>query len=227
MHWMHCTDCEHIFSRDYFTPEGLALLFGKSNPSQVVGLNLDLERQRWAPTVERVQLQLELPAWAVDDAIWLDIGCGSGGLVVTAAEYGFATIGLDTRSAAVEHLKEMGYSAEVGDLSDLEVSDPVQVISLADVLEHVPYPRLALQRVHAALKPDGLVVISCPNLDCGSWRKSTADGVNPYWAEIEHHHNFSRASLMRLLAEEGFQPLSYHISARYKSCMEVIARRVM
>ncbi len=223
---MHCRGCEHIFSRDYFTPDGLTVLFGKSNPSQVAGLNLDLERTRWAPSVERVQLHLEQPAWAVDQAVWLDIGCGSGGLVVTAAEFGFSAIGLDARPAAVEHLRVLGYTAEVGDLTDLEVSDPVDVVSLADVLEHVPYPRTALQRVHLALQPHGLVMVSCPNLDCGSWRKSNADGTNPYWAEIEHHHNFSPASLMRLLAEERFQPLSYHISTRYKSCMEIIARRI-
>jgi len=226
MHWVHCKQCEHIFSRDFFTPDGLTLLFSKSNPSQIAVLNLDLERTRWAQSIERVQFQLEQPAWAVDNAVWLDIGCGSGGLVITAAEYGFAAIGMDTRSAAVEHLRELGYSAVVGDLTNLEVSDPVQVISLADVLEHVPYPRATLKRVYSALQPRGLVMISCPNLDCGSWRKSNADGVNPYWGEIEHHHNFSRASLMRLIAEEGFQPLSYHISARYKSCMEIIARRV-
>jgi hypothetical protein len=69
-------------------------------------------------------------------------------------------------------------------------------------------------------------MVSCPNLDCGSWRKADAEGNNPYWAELEHHHNFSRASLMRLLAEEGFIPLDYSISTRYKSCMELLARRV-
>jgi hypothetical protein len=31
---------------------------------------------------------------------------------------------------------------------------------------------------------------------------------------------------MRLLAEEGFIPLDYSISTRYKSCMELLARRV-
>ena len=225
IHWMHCTNCEHIFSRNFFTPDGLTLLFSRANPSQIEGINLDLERARWSPSVERIQQQLGQPAWAVDEAVWLDIGCGGGGLVITAAEYGFTAIGLDTRSAAVEHLRELGYSAEVGDLAALDVSDPVQVISLADVLEHVPYPRNALKRVYSALRPQGLVMISCPNLDCGSWRKSNAGGANPYWSEIEHHHNFSRASLMRLLAEEGFQPLSYHVSTRYKSCMEIIARR--
>jgi 2-polyprenyl-3-methyl-5-hydroxy-6-metoxy-1,4-benzoquinol methylase len=224
--WMHCQLCEHVYSRNYFNSQGLALLFSKAHPTQVSGNNLDLERARWAPTVERVQRHLQGPAWLSDSTVWLDIGCGSGGLVTTAAEYGFSAIGVDSREQAVAGLEALGYSAAVGDLMELVVSDPVQVISLADVLEHVPFPRQALQRVHAALAPGGLVMISCPNLDSGSWRKSNAEGLNPYWAELEHHHNFSRASLMRLLAEEGFIPVDYSISTRYKSCMELIARRV-
>jgi FkbM family methyltransferase len=223
--WMHCQQCQHIYSHDYFTREGLALLFSKAHPMQVTGTNLDQERARWAPTVERVQGHLEQAAWLGDSMVWLDIGCGSGGLVITAAEYGFSAIGLDSRAQAVERIEALGYSAVLGDLMELEVTDPVRVISLADVLEHAPFPRQALKHVHSALMPGGLLVVSCPNLDSGSWRKANADGVNPYWSELEHHHNFSRASLMRLLAEEGFIPLDYSISTRYKSCMEVISRR--
>jgi FkbM family methyltransferase len=223
--WMHCQVCQHIYTRNYFTSQGLALLFGKAHPTQVSGNNLDSERARWAPTVERVQHHLKEPAWSGDGMVWLDIGFGSGGLVITAAEYGFIAMGVDSREQAVAGLAALGYGAILGDLMELSVSDPVQVISLADVLEHVPFPRQALQRVHAALAPGGLVMISCPNLDSGSWRKSNAEGLNPYWAELEHHHNFSRASLMHLLSEEGFIPVDYSISTRYKSCMELIARR--
>ena len=223
--WMHCQQCQHIYSRNYFTAQGLALLFSKAHPMQVTGLNLDQERARWAPTVERVQGHLQQQGWMGDSMVWLDVGCGAGGLVITAAEYGFSAIGLDSRVQAVERIEALGYSAVVGDLMELHVTDPVMVISLADVLEHVPFPREALKRVHSALIPGGLVMISCPNLDSGSWRKANAEGVNPYWSELEHHHNFSRASLMRLLAEEGFIPVDYSISTRYKSCMEVIARR--
>ncbi len=223
--WMHCQACEHIYTRNYFTAQGLSLLFSKAHPMQVTGLNLDQERARWAPTVERVQSHLQQQGWMGDSMVWLDVGCGAGGLVITAAEYGFAAIGLDSRTQAVERIEALGYTAAVGDLMELHVTDPVTVISLADVLEHVPFPREALQRVHAALVPGGLVLVSCPNLDSGSWRKANAEGTNPYWSELEHHHNFSRASLMRLLAQEGFIPVDYSISTRYKSCMEVIARR--
>ena len=223
--WMHCQVCQHIYSRNYFTAQGLVLLFSKAHPMQVTGLNLDQERARWAPTVERIQNHLQQQAWMGESMVWLDVGCGAGGLVITAAEYGFSAIGLDSRLQAVERIEALGYSAVVGDLTELQVTDPVSVISLADVLEHVPFPREALKRVHAALIPGGLVMVSCPNLDSGSWRKANADGINPYWSELEHHHNFSRASLMRLLAQEGFIPVDYSISTRYKSCMEVIARR--
>lgn len=223
--WMHCQNCQHIYTRCYFTAQGLTLLFSKAHAMQVTGLNLDQERARWAPTVERVQRHLQQQGWMRERMVWLDVGCGAGGLVITAAEYGFNAIGLDSRIQAVERIEALGYSAVVGNLMALQVTDPVMVMSLADVLEHVPFPRQALQRVHAALLPGGLAMISCPNLDSGSWREANAKGVNPYWSELEHHHNFSRASLMRLLAEEGFVPVDYSISIRYKSCMEVIARR--
>jgi SAM-dependent methyltransferase len=225
MHWMVCKQCGHVFSRDYFTLEGLDLLFSRANPGQLGGPEIDLERFHWAPTVERVQRHLPLAPWLTDGTVWMDIGCGSGGLVITAAEYGFTALGLDTRCQAVERITGMGYLASLGDLSELSVSDPVDVISLADVLEHVPFPREALARVRSALRPEGLLLVSCPNLDCGSWRRSTVDGTNLYWGEIEHLHNFSRTSLMRLLAEEGFVSLEYSVSTRYRSCMEVIARR--
>jgi len=192
---------------------------------QVMGLNLDVERARWAPSVERIQRHLQQQAWMGDSMVWMDVGCGSGGLVITAAEYGFNAIGLDSRPQAVESIEALGYNAVLGDLMELRVTDPVMVVSLADVLEHVPFPREALKRVHAAIIPGGMVMVSCPNLDSGSWGKANAEGINPYWSELEHHHNFSRASLMRLLAEEGFFPVDYSISTRYKCCMEVIARR--
>ncbi len=225
LEWMHCHQCEHIYTRNYFTEQGLTLLFSKAHPLQVTGLNLDQERARWAPTVERIQGHLQQQGWMGDSMVWLDVGCGAGGLVITAAEYGFNAIGLDSRLQAVDRIEALGYSAVVGDLMELQVTDPVMVMSLADVLEHVPFPRQALKRVREALMPGGLIMISCPNLDSGSWRKANAEGINPYWGELEHHHNFSRASLMRLLAEEGFVPINYSISTRYKSCMEVIARR--
>lgn len=223
--WMQCQGCFHVFRKSFFTDEGLKLLFSRSLPHQVAGSEIDVQRALWAEAVNRVNRLLPEAAWSSSTDIWIDVGCGSGALVMTADEFGFKAIGVDTRQSAVNEIVALGYNAVVGNLNDLTVTDPVSVISLADVLEHVPHPRIALKRVFAALKPQGVLFVSCPNYDCAPWRASTRAGVNPYWGEIEHFHNFSRASLMRLLCQEGFAPVDYQISRRYKSCMEILAVR--
>ena len=64
-----------------------------------------------------------------------------------------------------------------------------------------------------------------PNRDCLTWRLFDAQGSNPYWAELEHFHNFSHRGLVALLRATGFTALHYGVSERYRSCMEVIARK--
>ena len=51
-----------------------------------------------------------------------------------------------------------------------------------------------------------------------------AANSNPYWREIEHHHNFSRQRLMALLDECGFDVVDFAIPLRYKAQMELYAR---
>jgi hypothetical protein len=57
------------------------------------------------------------------------------------------------------------------------------------------------------------------------WKAMDRQRANPYWAEIEHYHNFGRSRLYALLREMGFEPLRYGISERYRAGMEVIARK--
>lgn len=65
--------------------------------------------------------------------------------------------------------------------------------------------------------------ISCPNRDSVAWKEMDRNGNNPYWAELEHYHNFSRDSLTALLRRCDFIPVCYNVSLRYKACMEIIA----
>ena len=71
-----------------------------------------------------------------------------------------------------------------------------------------------------------MLLLSMPNMDCLPWRAMDRVKKNPYWAEIEHHHNFTRQRLYALLEEQGFAPRRYGISSRYLACMEIVARKV-
>ena len=71
----------------------------------------------------------------------------SGVLFATASEFGFDALGVDTREDVVTALGALGYTAIKADFLELTISERVDVISMADVLEHMPYPRIALAKV--------------------------------------------------------------------------------
>jgi protein O-GlcNAc transferase len=94
---------------------------------------------------------------------------------------------------------------------------------MADVLEHIPFPKMALAAAHRLLQQDGVLFLSMRNMDSMVWRLLHRNGANPYWGEIEHYHNFSRRRLYALLKNHGFQPAEYSVSERCRVGMEVIA----
>jgi len=126
----------------------------------------------------------------------------------------------DSISAA---LKKLGYEAHCLPIEELDYRDCFNVISMADVLEHMPFPKTGLAAAYGLLRQNGVLFLSMPNMENMVWRLLHANKVNPYWGEIEHYHNFSRKRLYALLQDHGFAPVEYHVSERYRVCMEVIA----
>ena len=219
--WNRCARCRHVFTDGYFEQVHLEKILEKSNPHQTPG-GRALEPQRLAAShiVGRVTGHVGRAAGR-----WLDVGFGSGSLLTTAAEFGYEAKGIDVRAGVVEEIQALGYEADCADLLRFDDPDPFDVISLADVLEHLPFPRPALARVNALLRPRGILFVSTPNMDSAVWRALDREGNNPYWQELEHYHVFTRPSLVRLLRESGFDPLEFAVSERYVSGMEVIARK--
>ncbi len=225
LHWLQCAMCGHIYTDSYYTKAGLQELFRHAHAHQVMdATNADQIRLHWAETVERTLRYLP-ESFLLTEPVWLDVGCGAGGLVAVAAEFGCKSVGLDLRESTVRSLREWGYAANQIDFLQLNDDQLFDIVSFADVLEHMAFPMTALKKAHDLLKPNGLVLVSCPNYDCFSWRAMDKLNANPYWVEMEHHHNFSRAMLTIMLTASGFTPCAYAVSSRYKAGMEVIARR--
>lgn len=219
LHWYTCDRCGHVFRNGYYTDEAAARLFVEQPANLQIGDGLEAYRLITARMVARVLA-------VRNSGTWLDVGFGAGHLLFTAAEFGFRAVGCDLRRAGVDAVRALGIEAYCCDIVDLAADSPVSVVSMADVLEHIPYPKTALTAAHRLLEPGGALLVSMPNFDTTIWRILDMAGTNPYWAEIEHYHNFSRRRLYELLAETGFEVLSYGVSERYRTCMEVLARKV-
>jgi predicted O-linked N-acetylglucosamine transferase (SPINDLY family)/SAM-dependent methyltransferase len=224
--WLKCSDCYHVFTKYYWTPEGLSKIFYNVDERQIAGGNIDQKRQTWKPVIQNVLTVLGgysiLPT-TPPYLTWLDIGCGDGSLVMIAAEFGFNATGLDARAQTVKALNDIGYQAIQGDFMSIEIDESPFVISMMDVLEHLQNPCEALQHIHSLLHPKGVLVISLPNSDSASWK--LMDKNNPYWIEFEHYHNFSRQRLIELLNLYGFNVVHYDIPFRYKAQMELYAMK--
>jgi trans-aconitate 2-methyltransferase len=102
----------------------------------------------------------------------LEIGCGVGTLTqLLAAELtdgSLVAVDLSPKSieAARERLAAFGnVRLEAGDILEMDVAGPFDVIVLPDVIEHIPlelHPRL-FQRVAGWLAPDGFALAHYPN----------------------------------------------------------------
>jgi SAM-dependent methyltransferase len=234
MRWLRCAACDHVFTEHYWSAEGERILFSTSLPYQLPESSQSEHlRNLWAPTVRRVAAILaetrgRPAAFGARGAArprWLDVGFGAGGLVMTADEFGFAATGADVRAEAVTRLAALGYDATCASFDNIKLEAPLSVLSMADVLEHLPSPPVALAKASTLLERDGLLYISCPNSETATWRLWEQTGTNPYWGELEHYHNFSREKLIGLLDAHGFEVIDYNVSTRYYSCMEITARK--
>ncbi len=98
----------------------------------------------------------------------LDVGCGAGLLCEPLARLGADVTGVDAAAenvaAAKEHAEAMGLTIAYrqGDITALDLANFDLVCSL-EVIEHVADKPAFLTALAAAMRPDGLMVLSTPN----------------------------------------------------------------
>jgi 2-polyprenyl-6-hydroxyphenyl methylase/3-demethylubiquinone-9 3-methyltransferase len=98
----------------------------------------------------------------------LDVGCGAGLLCEPLARLGAEVTGVDAAeenvAAAREHAKGSGLSIEYrwGDVAQLGLGD-FDLVTAMEVIEHVADKPAFVAALAAAMRPDGLMVLSTPN----------------------------------------------------------------
>jgi 2-polyprenyl-3-methyl-5-hydroxy-6-metoxy-1,4-benzoquinol methylase len=143
----------------------------------------------------------------------LDIGCGLGELVASLSAAGFDARGVDPSIMAVRHGRELGRNLIESDLEpyadDTANHGSADVVTLSNVLEHIPHPAEVLKRIRNLLAPGGLVMIRVPNdFSAVQERARAAVDQKPWWVAIPDHVNyFTAEGLENFLTAEGFEVL--------------------
>ncbi len=134
----------------------------------------------------------------------LDLGCASGTFVCLAQQAGWQATGVDTSRWMIERGRVHCPAATfVGcTLEEARFEEgSFDVITLWDVLEHVPSPLQTLQRVRSWLVPNGLLFLSVPNA-----ASVVARLMRSRWVLLlrEHLWYFSPRTMSLLLSQGGF-----------------------
>jgi len=94
----------------------------------------------------------------------LDVGSGHGFFLKECLALGLAAQGIEISPHAVQYAREeLKLDVRQMPIDDLPASETYDVITLWEVLEHVPDPLKTMQQVQAHLKSGGMAWVTTPN----------------------------------------------------------------
>ncbi|MBK8302207.1 MAG: class I SAM-dependent methyltransferase [Chloracidobacterium sp.] len=113
---------------------------------------------------EHIKSRLDHASGKVSGKTLLDIGCGSGAMLLHAKEQGWTVCGTEQELAAVEKLAAYEIQCFTGDLDEPALlAMRFDLIHMNHVLEHVENPLRVLKIIRMLLKDDGVAIIEVPN----------------------------------------------------------------
>ncbi len=126
----------------------------------------------------------------------LDIASGTGyGSRMLMDAGALSVTGVDLSQEAVTYAQENyqcdGLTFQTGNAEEFTTTEPFDVVTSFETIEHLPNPRVFLRRIRECLAPGGTLLISAP---IGETRH--IDGF--------HLHVFQQQDVFRMLAESGF-----------------------
>jgi dolichyl-phosphate beta-glucosyltransferase len=153
----------------------------------------------------------------------LDVGAGYGYLA-DAATGRFAERWVVEMSEAAARRVSPAHRVLVGSLESVDLPQHYfDVVSLQDCLEHLPEPRVALDKIRRVLRPGGALFAVTPNV--GSWLSRLQ---RDNWVSLkfpEHVVLYSRDTLRRALEATGFRVETMAPAGQYAR-LDFLAARV-
>ncbi len=211
---VRCSDCGLVYVTPRHADEHLPKIYGEDywkseNPRLRGYASYGEEEQLYLKTF-RLRGQLLQRHAGPGPLKVLDVGCAAGFFLRVMKEQGHQVRGVELSpeiaQLAIEQLGER--NMHVGQMADLPEDKPgfepqsFDIVTLWDVVEHVPDPQDLLRRLHRMLKPSGVLVIETQNVD-----SRLAGLLGRRWQHYkheEHLYHFNPQTMRRLLDQAGF-----------------------
>jgi 2-polyprenyl-3-methyl-5-hydroxy-6-metoxy-1,4-benzoquinol methylase len=215
---VQCTQCGLVYVSPRPDPHELYALYGETyfhnNESGVVGYTNYLKdedniRQTFAGRLKWLERFIQ-PGKV------FDVGCAAGFFLDEAKQRGWQVQGLDVSGFAVEYVKDrFGFDARQGSLTELDYpTGSYDLLTMWDVIEHVPDPKAYIQRAADLLRKGGVFALATPDVDSIP-AKLTGKRWVGYKLSEEHVYYFSVRTLSQFLNEAGFEVVDVRHVGKY------------
>lgn len=215
---VRCRACSFVFVRERPTPAELAEFYRENGPQEMYTdvsnrANINYYYERLRDLITSIK---------PSGGTLLDVGCSEGQFLDVM--HGWQRFGIELEPIAAAKASTI-YSDHVLNCT-LEEADfameSFDVITLQDVLDHMPDPLTSLKRCHYFLKPGGLIVVKVHNISCLFARLSGSH----FYALLPplHLSYFNRQTLDLALTKSGFSVLSYNYFAHIMFLRTILFR---
>lgn len=199
-HALHCPDCDLLLNRD------TAPLDYRDGGGQAVP---DAGKMRWRLENARRRLAIIAPHLKAHRGL-VDIGCGSGEMLLAAARSLPLRVGFDTNLPLIRHIREHHGLHALGEhfrpeAVPAEVAAVPKVFTLSHVLEHLEAPNLLMAEIVRAMAPGDLLYLEVPLHTGRSFREK-----GYAWTLWNHEHLalYSLSALSRLARNHALEEMA-------------------
>jgi 2-polyprenyl-3-methyl-5-hydroxy-6-metoxy-1,4-benzoquinol methylase len=195
-----CRDCDIVFLNPPPSPEiGREYFAGAyaRNASGNIYYNDDFKER-----TSLLRLEL-LSGYPLQGRTLLDVGCGKGQFVSVARQNGWDAWGVEFDGGACDYARQRFGLETVfkGSLDHPALPGAFDVVTLWDVIEHVPDPVGVLRQAASRLRQGGMIVIRTANIRSWAFDRHRAR----WWAfGCDHRFYFSPHALRLAMGAAGF-----------------------
>jgi SAM-dependent methyltransferase len=193
-----CSSCGLVHARDYLPPDELYVDGYLSGGTGSFGVDLTHPSfQQFLVRVNRRRMRF-LGRVTRPPGLLLDVGCGSGELLLQARATGWDTVGVDLVPDAVKAAVGHGLDVRESLLQDSGLPErSFDVVCATHVLEHQVDAVAFVRMLSRWVRPGGHLFLEVPN-----WHSMNRRGLGPGWPSLrpqEHLSHFEPRTLASTL----------------------------
>jgi 2-polyprenyl-3-methyl-5-hydroxy-6-metoxy-1,4-benzoquinol methylase len=213
-HIVQCSDCEFVYVNPRIKTEELYKLYSSDyfNNTQFGYENYELNARLRVMTFEK-WYSLIVPFLGKEREKALDIGCAAGDFIEVLQRNNWKNVeGIELDPTMITKLKQKNIPVSTTPLEKVEVTRKYHLITLFDVVEHLPGLTEAIQKLHDLLEEDGVIALITP--DYSSTQRKLFGKRWFQFKPYEHIQYFTPSTLARALKPHGLKIVHHSASGQ-------------